>query len=145
MQSDLLIPTETDGLVIAINAGPLAPTGALGTLSSTDYIGGLAFPLSIGFVSKGTAPSFSITLQLLHGWSQGVPTIVVSRTIADIRFVDQRTMMLVVPMRRACACMGTSCQGAGDPSCENIQTPVLQPFNPALAPPSTMMGPNGEV
>jgi hypothetical protein len=137
LEGDLRIPTEADGLFVAMNAGPQAPTGGFATSS---VISGLAFPLSFGFTSEGTSPSFSITVQFVHGVTQGVvPTIVVSRTITDIRFVDQKTMMLVVPFLHVCACMGTSCPQPGDPNCDSIQTPVLKPFDPALAPPSTMM------
>ena len=139
LDGDLRIPTETDGMLVSMNAGPAAPAGGLG-LGTSSVISGLAFPLSFGFTSEGTSPSFSITVQFVHGLTQGVvPTIVVSRTITDIRFVDQQTMMLVVPFLHACACMGTSCPQPGDPNCDSIQTPVLKPFDPALAPPSTMM------
>jgi len=141
LQSDLRVPTETDGILVSVNPGSVAPTAQLSMLATTQVISELAFPLSIGFTSEGTTPNFSITVQLQHGVTQFAPTIVVSRTITDVRFVDQQTMMLVVPFLRTCACMGTSCPSPGDPSCDNIETPVLKPFDPALAPPSTMMPP----
>jgi hypothetical protein len=52
-------------------------------------------------------------------------------------------MMLVLPMNRACACQGTSCPSPGDPECDNIDQPALQPFDSAVAPPSsTVVGTN---
>jgi hypothetical protein len=142
LESDLLVPADTDVLLVTINPGPVPPTGGSALIGTVEPIIGLSFPLSIGFTSQGTTTSFSITLQLQHaGTDPAHSTIVVSRTITDIRFVDQQTMMLVVPFLRACACMGTTCPSPGDPNCENIQTPVLKPFDPALAPPSTMMPP----
>jgi len=51
--------------------------------------------------------------------------------------------MLLLPMNRACACQGTSCPSPGDPECDNIEQPTLEPFDPAVAPPSSMLGGNG--
>ena len=47
--------------------------------------------------------------------------------------------MLVVPMMRACACQGTSCPGPGNPDCDELHAPALQPFDPAVTPPGGKM------
>jgi len=65
--------------------------------------------------------------------------LVVSRTVTDIRFVADRSMMLVLPMNRECACVGTTCPSAGNPHCDNLDAPTLQPFDPEVAPPSSTM------
>ena len=96
--------------------------------------------MSIGVTSAGRTSSFSITARLTLGFnSPQLLSIVVDRTVTDIRFVDEQTMMLVVDLPRVCACQGTSCPSPGNPLCDNIDRPALQPFDPAVAPPSTMM------
>jgi hypothetical protein len=142
-QSDLEIPTETDGIEILASSGPFAPvSGTVGFNAEAPLPGG-DFPLSIGVDSAGATSTFSMTVQLLRGFTnsnpQAGPLIVVNRTITDIRFVDQKTMMMVVPLLRVCACQGTSCPGPGNPQCDSIETPMLLPFDAAVAPPSTMM------
>jgi hypothetical protein len=144
VQSDLTVPVEVDGADVAAVQGPFAP------LVNQFFQGsGVAlppFPLSFGFLSGGGTDNFSIVVRLFRGTNLGVnPTLVVSRTVTDIRFVDEKTMMLVLPMRRACACQGTTCPSPGNPECDNIDRPELQPFDPAVAPPSTMMGTGGVV
>ena len=84
--------------------------------------------------------TFSITVRLFKGLTSPSPALVISRTVTDIRFVPGQTMMLVLPMNRACACQGTSCPSPGNPECDNIDQPTLQPFDPAVAPPSSMLG-----
>jgi len=145
-QSDLDVPTETDGLGIFASEGPFAPDSNAASVNSGAPLLGSHFPLSIGVDSAGATQTFSMTVQLFQGFasSQGTPPlIVVNRTVTDIRFVDQQTMMLVLPLLRACACQGTSCPSPGDPQCDNIDRPPLQPFNDAVAPPSTMMPAGG--
>ena len=144
LKSDLVVPLEADMLQLATIAGPSAPL-------PTDFnafnappapLFGNAFPLSMGFGSGGATPDFSVTVQLLRG-AAFPATIVISRSITNIRFVDQQTMMLIVPLFRACACQGTSCPNPGNPDCDNLASPALQPFDPALAPPSSMMAGSG--
>jgi hypothetical protein len=140
LQSDLVVPADADAIQVAMDAGPAAPM--IGQRGAAAIMNGLTagFPLAIGFTSGGMTPNFSLVVQLqLQSRAGGPPSIVVSRTISDIRFVDEKTMMVVVPLLRACACDGTSCPSAGDPACDAIRTPTLQPFDPAVAPPSTMM------
>ena len=140
LQSDLVVPADADAIQVAMNAGPAAPL--IGERGATGTMNGLTtqFPLAIGFTSEGMTPNFSLVVQLqLQSSTSGPPSIVVSRTISDIRFVEEKTMMVVVPLLRACACDGTSCPSAGDPACDAIRTPTPQPFDPAVAPPSTMM------
>ena len=87
--------------------------------------------------------SFSLTAQLLlnlAGAAGSPPSLIVSRSITDIAFSTGRQMILVVPMLRACACQGTSCPGPGNPDCDDIAAPSLQPFDPAAAPPTPLFG-----
>ena len=35
-------------------------------------------------------------------------------------------------MMRACACQGTSCPGPGNPDCDELHAPALQPFDLAV-------------
>ena len=138
LQSDLVIPTETDGMQTAVMDGPLPPVPNSGF--GVGLAGG-GFPLAFGVTSGGVTSSFSFTVQLTRGFSTGtLPSIVVSRTVSDIRFVDEQTMMLVVPLLRACACQGTSCPSPGNPMCDAIDRPALLPFDPAVAPPSVSGG-----
>jgi len=142
LQSDLEVPRETDGLQVAIAAGAVAPqpnapqTSVIGLRLS----GSGDLPAAIGIKAGPTSSSFSMTAQLLDLASgTSLPGIVVSRSIADVRFVPDSKLMLVVPMLRACACEGTSCPLPGNPDCDNIIAPTPQPFDPAVVPPGTSM------
>jgi hypothetical protein len=142
LQSDLVVPTETDGIQTVVGGGP-SPTDTGGFPSGIFGAGPLTtgFPLSFGVNSVGMSSSFSFNVQLMKGFNSGQPTlIVVHRTVTDVRFVDDQTMMLVVPLMRVCACQGTSCPAPGNPACDAIDQPALQPFDPAVAPPSVMGG-----
>jgi len=142
VQSDLAVPSDVEAMDVASVPGPFAP-------QANPFFGGIGealppFPLSVGFESDGMTTTFSITVRFFRGLNAATsPVLVVSRTVTDIRFVPGQTMMLVLPMNRACACQGTSCPSAGDPACDNIDHPTLQPFDPALAPPSSMLGGTG--
>jgi len=138
LQSDLSVPTEADGLQIQIVGGSSAPdpTGRNGNGVGVALSGG--FPLSLRVLDDAAQASFSTTVQLLSGLPGTSPaTIVVRRTATDIRFPADGTMMLVLPLLRRCACQGTTCPAPGDPDCDNIDHPALQPFDPAVAPPSS--------
>jgi len=137
IQSDLQVPADVDAMDVGAIPGSSAPpvnqffgpAGAIGP-----------FPLSVGFESGGSTPNFSITVRLFRGvGTLAQPTLVVSRTVTDIRFVADRSMMLVLPMNRECACVGTTCPSAGNPNCDNLAAPTLQPFDPEVAPPSSTM------
>ncbi len=136
VQSDLQVPIDVDAMDVASIAGSFAPpvnpffSGPTGSIAS--------FPLSVGFESGGATPAFSITVRLFRGvGTLPQPTLVVSRTVTDIRFVADQTMMLVLPMNRECACAGTTCPTSGNPNCDNLANPTLLPFDPAVAPPSS--------
>jgi hypothetical protein len=138
VQSDLAVPADVEAIDVASVAGPFAPP-------ASEFFGNgqtlAPFPLSVGFESGGTTNAFSVTVRLFKGVATPPsPAVVVSRTVTDIRFVSEQTMMLVLPMNRACACQGTSCPGPGDPECDNIDQPALQPFDAAVAPPSSTLG-----
>ena len=61
------------------------------------------------------------------------------KTVSDVRFVAGEKRMLVLPMSRACACEGTTCPLPGNPACDSLRNPALEPLNPNVAPPSPMM------
>jgi hypothetical protein len=143
VESDLSIPGEVDGVDVTATPGPFAPSVSQFITNASAPV---SFPLSVGFLSSGRTTSFSFVVRLFHGAFQAqAPSLIVSRAVTDVRFVSQQTMMLVLPMRRVCACQGTTCPSPGNPECDNIDKPALQPFDPAVAPPSTMMpvGGNG--
>jgi len=136
IQSDLQVPADVDAMDVAAIQGPFAPP--VNQFFGTGSIG--PFPLSVGFESGGSTPNFSITVRLFRGvGTLAQPTLVVSRTVTDIRFVEGGSMMLVLPMNRECACVGTSCPSPGNPNCDNLDDPTLLPFDPAVAPPSSTM------
>ena len=137
LQSDLVVPTDTDGIQVMVGPGPIAPsTFQPNVFFGSDLLSG-NFPRSFGVTSGGSTSSFSANIQLMRGFSQGVPPlIVVNRSVTDVRFVEEQTMMVLVPLLRACACQGTACPSPGDPQCDAINQPALQPFDPEVAPPS---------
>jgi hypothetical protein len=140
VQSDLAVPADVDAVDVASIAGPFAPP-ANGFFVTGQNL--TPFPLSVGFESGGMTNLFSVTVRLFKGATSPSPAVVLSRTVTAIRFVPEQTMMLVLPMNRACACQGTSCPGPGDPECDNIDEPALQPFDSAVAPPSSTLGGSG--
>jgi len=137
VESDLSVPSDVDGMDVFTIEGPFAPP--VGPFFNPSGQSLPPFPLSVGFQSGGATRSFSAVVRLVRGAFTS-PTLVVSRAVTDVRFVDQQTMMLVFPLMRACACQGTSCPSPGNPECDNMDNPELSPFDPAVAPPSTMMG-----
>jgi hypothetical protein len=141
VQSDLQVPSEVEAIDVASVEGPFSPP--VNPFFSGTGVPLPPFPLSVAFASGGKTTSFSVTVRLFRAVTSGTPVLVVSRTVTDIRFVFGQTMMLVLAMNRACACQGTSCPGPGDPACDNIERPTLEPFDPAVAPPSSMFGGNG--
>lgn len=141
VQSDLQVPAEVEAMDVAGVDGPFAPP--VNPFFSSGGVPLPAFPLSVGYGSGGRTTSFSVTVRLFRAVTTGTPVLVVSRTVTDIRFVPGQTMMLVLPMNRACACQGTSCPSPGDPECDNIEQPTLEPFDPTVAPPSSMIGGTG--
>ena len=138
VQSDLSVPSDVDGMDVFTIEGPFAPP--VGPFFNPSGQPLPAFPLSVGFQSGGKTRNFSAVVRLLRNAFSATPTLVMSRIVTDVRFVDQQTMMLLFPMNRACACQGTSCPSPGNPDCDNMDDPELLPFDPAVAPPSTMMG-----
>jgi hypothetical protein len=141
MPSDLEFPGDAENMSISYNTGPLPPMiGGFGRATQGTPLFGLTSPLSLGFASGGEASSFSLTIQLFHGVNQvGMPNIVISRTVTDIRFLEQKIMMLTLPLLRACACAGTSCPSTDNPDCSSLNHPALQPFDRTVAEPSSMM------
>jgi hypothetical protein len=138
VQSDLSVPSDVDGMDVSAIEGSFEPP----VNAFFNQFGQTLppFPLSVGFQSGGKTRNFSAVVRLLRNAFSATPTLVMSRIVTDVRFVDQQTMMLLFPMNRACACQGTSCPSPGNPDCDNMDNPELLPFDPAVAPPSTMMG-----
>jgi hypothetical protein len=138
LESDLSVPSDVDGLSLQAVAGPDAPSpGSAGIISLSSYVLS-AFPTAVHFYPADMTANFSIVVQLqqgLTGLTGLPPTIAVSRTVRDIRFSREHTMMLVLPMPRACACDGTSCPPAGTPGCDDITQPVLEHYDPDVARP----------
>jgi hypothetical protein len=138
VESDLNVPADVEQMDVGSVAGPFAPQVNPFFSGTGEQIA--PFPLSVGFESDGMTTTFSITVRFFKGVTSPSPALVMSRTVTDIRFVTGQTMMLVLPMKRACACQGTSCPSPGNPECDNIDQPALQPFDPAVAPPSSTLG-----
>jgi hypothetical protein len=134
IESDLMPFTEVNAFDATIAPGPVAPVPVNGLFVS----GVTSFPLSIGFVSHGETKSFSLVARLLVGTPGAPQRLVVSRTVSDVRFVEGEVRMFVLTMPRACACQGTACPLPGDPACDKLTNPTLEPFDPARAPRSTM-------
>ena len=105
---------------VAAIEGPYAPQ--INPFFSNNGVPLGQFPLSVGFASQGKTDSFSIVVRLFRGTTQVVnPSIVVSRAVTDIHFVDQQTKMFVLPMLKACACQGSTCPSPGiNPDCDNL-------------------------
>jgi len=137
VESDLTVPGEVDWFDLTIAPGPIAPIATSLFVIPGPQIQG--FPLSVGFVSSGQTASFSFVARLFISAATSTPDLVVSRTVSDVRFAGGATRMLRLSLPRACACDGTSCPLPGDPLCDNIRNPILEPFDPAVAPPDTMM------
>lgn len=122
IDSDLAVPAAVDGVQLTVN----------GMISSPPL---LVLPSSLGIVSNGMTEAFSAAVQLMR--FEAAQPIVVSRSVSGVRFVDGKTMMLVLRLDAACACDGTSCPNPGvDPDCDNVVNPTLVPFDPDVAPPS---------
>jgi hypothetical protein len=132
VNSDLVSPSEVNTVSMSFAPGPFEPPSDV--FIAGELIG--AFPISLGIVSQGETPSFSLVVRLLNNTQNGETLIVVSKTVTDVRFVAEQTQMLLLELSRTCACEGTSCPLPGNPSCDKITNPTLVPFDPALAPPT---------
>jgi hypothetical protein len=138
IESDLSIPSDVDGIDVLSSPGPFAPS--IPSFFEGNGIQLQTFPMSVGFVTSGSTSTFSFAVRFFHGVFQGqTPMLVMSRTVTDVRFVDQTTMMLELQMLRVCACSGSTCPSPGNPACDNIDRPALVPFDPTIAPRSTNM------
>ena len=139
LESDLAVPSDVDGLSVQAAAGPDAPSPGSAGINSVFYSFVLSsFPTAVYFYPADMTANFSVIVQLQQGLTglTGVPpTIAVSRTVRDIRFSPEHTMMLVLPMLRACACDGTSCPPVGTPGCDDLTQPTLEHYDPDVATP----------
>jgi hypothetical protein len=120
IDSDLQVPGDVDSVQFRVD--------------DTQFFDNLErFPASIGVVSQGTRTAFSFHVTLGRVYPPQNP--VISRSATGIRFVEGETMMLVVKLPAACACVGTNCPNPGAfPDCDNLVSPPLEPFDPAVAP-----------
>ena len=130
VDSDLLVPADVTSFSVTVAPGPFEPPPD--SFLTSAPIG--AFPISVGIVSQGQTPSFSFVARLLDEHDPTKALIVLSKTVTDVRFVPEQTLMLLLDLPRSCACQGTSCPLPGDPVCDKITRPALVPFDPALAP-----------
>ena len=130
VRSDLLVPSEVTSFSVTVAPGPFEPP--LDSFLTTAPIA--TFPISVGIVSQGETPSFSLVARLVDEHDPANFLIVVSKMVIDVRFVPEQTLMLLLDLPRSCACEGTSCPLPGDPLCDKITQPALVPFDAALAP-----------
>jgi hypothetical protein len=138
IESDLAVTSDVDSVDVTSTPGPFAPS--LPPFFQNNPLPPGGFPMSVGFVSSGKTADFSFVVRFFHGAFQTTtPALVMSRTVTDVRFVDQQTMMLELQMLRVCACSGSTCPNPGNSACDNIDRPLLVPFDPMVAPPSTNM------
>jgi len=102
-----------------------------------------AFPISMG-VQASQTEVFSARVQLFRSANPNL--VVVSRNVTGVRFVRGEVRMLVVPVKRACACQGTSCPSPGtNPDCDDLESPQTVPLDPTIAPPPGETWPGGVV
>jgi hypothetical protein len=137
LQSDFEPPSEFNGLLMSFTLGELAPPpNDPETVNiSWNVPASVDLPIVILLEPGPMRPTFSMTVTLLHGLSPGsVSTILVRRSILAVQFALRQRAMLVVPLLRACACEGTSCPGPGNPDCDELHAPALQPLDPAVTP-----------
>ena len=126
VESDLAVPDEADAYDVTSIDGPFAPAPSP-SFDLTKPIG--AFPHELVFFPGAQGADFSVVVRLFRDVYHGTtPTLIASRTVTDVRFVAGRTMMLPLPIARACTCAGTSCPTAGDPQCDNLDRPALRPY-----------------
>jgi hypothetical protein len=101
------------------------------------------FPISMG-VQAFETEVFSSTIRFFRFATPN--GVVMSRNVTGVRLVRGELRMLVVPMKRACMCQGTSCPLPGtNPDCDDLQSPQTLPFDPTIAPPPGVTSPGGVV
>jgi hypothetical protein len=86
-QSDLDIPTETDGLGILASDGPFAPDANAAGVNSGAPLLDSHFPLSIGVSSAGATSTFSMTVLLLHGFAESCTNLVFGGAFVVVTWV----------------------------------------------------------
>jgi hypothetical protein len=139
--SDLAIPTDVDFASISAVPGSSAGVGDVRGPMFGVPVG--QFPISMG-VQASQTEVFSARVQLFL--SANPIAVVVSRNVTAVRFVHGEVRMLVVPMKRACACQGTSCPLPGtNPDCDDLESPQTVPLDPKIAPPPGQTPPGGVV
>ena len=115
VDSDLTIPDDVDTIEMKV--------GGNGSNTITQPL--VVLPSSIGFLPGGSS-AFSVSVALIRSRDQAT---VVARSASDVRFVEGRTMMLVLMLPAACACDGTNCPNPEtNPDCDSLVTPKLEPF-----------------
>ena len=133
LDTDLAIPAEANSLEIEL----ATPAGTFDSSYSFDgAAAGVKFPATLALVpgdAAGYGP-FDLTATLTRGQLAGTNTLVVRRKVFGLRFVRGATRALFLTLGRACACQGTTCPEALTPSCADLTTPTLTPFDPAQLP-----------
>jgi hypothetical protein len=139
VDSDLSTPGEVSRLEFQIDP----PAGSF-MRDEFDLHAG-AFPATVGLVpgdAAGYGP-FDVRASLFA--TPGALEPVLTRKVSGVRFERGAVRMLYLPLRRACACQGTSCPNALQPDCADLASPTLAAFDPAHLPrlPSTDGGAAG--
>ena len=134
LDSDLAIPSEVNAVDMAVITGPIAPPPA----ATLPAVTRPRVPCAARFRHAGQHVELLVHREagrLGHSTS-ALPEIVVAKTVSDVRFVAGQKRMLVLTMSRACACEGTTCPLPGNPACDSLRNPALEPLDPNVAPPA---------
>ena len=136
LDSDLRAGLDVDSVMFVPQIGGGTPQ-QFDSCTASGAVG--SFPLSMAFVSDGDTKIFSVRIELSRSFQQPTST----RLVTNVRFTPDQLRMLVVPMKAACACVGTSCPAPGsNPDCDRMDNPETIPFDANLAP---TPNPNGFV
>jgi hypothetical protein len=129
VQSDLGNSAMLSGLIVRWASGTVpVPDGA--GFSNPHPV----FPMTLAF--RAPHPPFSLNLGFQLQAEETAPrdTLTIFRSLSDVEIVAGQRLMVPFPLFAKCACVGTACaQPLGDPDCDDVITPVLEPFDPAVA------------
>jgi hypothetical protein len=117
VDSDLSVPSEIDSVTIDGTGAPI-------TLDL--QAGGSSLPATLGLLPTGdNPPPFALVVQATR---QG--QVVVSRSAANVRFVQKESRALLVSLLRACACFTPPCAAPSAAACADLDAPELVPLDP---------------
>jgi hypothetical protein len=129
VDSELAVPDEIARVGVVLDGAAAGPEAG----SEIDYdLTGQALPATLGLLPAGDgAQPFSVEVR----GERADGGIVVRMAASGVRFVGGQNLMLVLPLRRACACAQPDCPISSAPGCETLAAPVLPPFSPDAVPP----------